>query len=70
LKEEMCLQLTRVNGEARVKAEDGIPMPAVRAKAECLANDEDDCPKTRAKFRITEQCFRIRHQKKKKESEV
>ncbi|MCK9593090.1 MAG: hypothetical protein M0Q91_13880 [Methanoregula sp.] len=68
MKEDICIQLTRVNGEPR--DQEHPDEPPVRAKAECLANTEDDCPKTRAKFRITEVCFRIRHQKKVKENEA
>lgn len=48
--------LNRTDGEPKEPGK-----PVVRASATCLANTEGDCPKTRAKFRITPLCFRIRN---------
>lgn len=60
MKEDRCINLSCTDGEAW---ESG---PATkRAMAICYANCEGDCPKTRAKFRITELCFRIVKKQKK-----
>lgn len=55
MKENLCINLTRQDGEEVKEARRRI-----RASAICLANCNEDCPKSRAKFRITELCFRIR----------
>jgi hypothetical protein len=60
MKEWVCNMLSRTDGEPKEENK-----PVIRAMAICLANCEDDCPKTRAKFRITPLCFRIRNVAKK-----
>jgi hypothetical protein len=62
MKEYDCINLSRTDGEPKEGDK-----PPVRACAICLANEEGDCPKTRAKFRITPLCFRIRNTQTKKE---
>lgn len=60
MKEDLCLQLGRTDGELDEK---GVII--TRASSTCFANREKDCPKSRAKFRITEVCFRQRKPQKK-----
>lgn len=55
MKEDLCLQLNRTDGERDLNG-----AMITRASATCFANCENDCPKSRAKFRITQACFRQR----------
>jgi hypothetical protein len=39
---------------------EGTGNPPQPAKAVCNASKEEECPKSRAKLRISEWCFRVR----------
>jgi len=58
MKEYICINLHCETGKARGTMNPATP--PVRATAICLANCEADCPKARAKFRITQWCWRIK----------
>jgi len=64
MRERICINL-----RCEVGRERGIPgTPPVRATAVCFANKETDCPKTRAKLRISPWCWRIKDDVVQKEA--